>query len=418
MGLSSRKRTNRRFNGTKMVVNNTGTASTIVPKNDFSQTNQYNQIAPDENNFVPCTTGQGLYNSEFSFNGSTFIYSVCDINNFYEKNKLLVSFGNSSQRLLNVVNSQTGELINSREFDGFITNISKIGLNRHLISGNFSGFAKIINSDLTNDNSFISPFNIVSNSNSVFSAPTIDGKFIIAGTASNSPYKISASNRPTYYQQIYRLNSNGTVDTTYYTNTTFGLDSSTQLFPYSSTLRGILPLNDGSVILWGNKIQSYRNVVRPGIFKLNNVGNVDETFDCELDYFDGNNVTSVIRKSNGNIVFCGNFRHSTSSNSNLLEVDSSGNTINDLTIPDNLNAQFLVLDVDDKVIVVSSNFNSPYVRYNNDWTIDTTFNTETIKNGSFVSGMYKSSNGGYFLYGIIQSINNNPINNLAKLKGC
>ena len=53
MGLSNRKRTNRRFNGTKMVVNNTGTSSTIVPKNDFSQTNQYNQIAPDENNFVP-----------------------------------------------------------------------------------------------------------------------------------------------------------------------------------------------------------------------------------------------------------------------------------------------------------------------------------------------------------------------------
>jgi hypothetical protein len=54
------------------------------------ETNQYNQISPDENNFIPCTTGQGLLDSNFNLSVTNpFYYDFCDVNTFYVKNELL-----------------------------------------------------------------------------------------------------------------------------------------------------------------------------------------------------------------------------------------------------------------------------------------------------------------------------------------
>jgi hypothetical protein len=421
MGLSSRKRTNRRFNGTKMVVNNTGTASTIVPKNDFTQTNQYNQISPDENNFIPCTTGQGLLDSNFNLSVTNpFYYDFCDVNTFYVKNELLVSLVNNDDTVNKIlkVNSVTGEIVTSKTFNDAVYNITQYSLNRYLISGKFTEFVDVIDVNLNPITGFGTIFSTNFLPKNIFAVPTIDNKILVVGIAENSPYKLSTDRN---YQQVWRLNSNGNNDSTYYSNTTYGIDTNTQFFPASSSvINGIIPLSDGSCVIYGN-FTSYRAQSRVSIVQLDSVGNVDNQFSTTLD---SGYINEVKILPNGNYLIGGKFFNNNISHDEiyLMEIDTDGNPIdNGISQLFGYEVTSILIDDGSKVIVVMKNYNLPYVRYNTDWTIDNTFNTEITNpsdNKNYINKFRKSQNGGYFIKGNFEGVGNVVKLGFVKLKGC
>jgi len=424
MGLSNRKRTNRRFNGTKMVVNNTGTASTIVPKNDFSQTNQYNQIAPDENNFVPCTTGEGLYNPNFVYQQTGSVNVCLDVNPFYGKNKLMIgrTIG------LSVVNSESGELIYNNDSLKPIFSISQLPINQYVVTGNFTGFFKKINSDLTEDNSFIPRFQTDKSISKSIVKFTPDNKILLYLRSGTTPFKIGyTGSTPNYYQQIYKLNTDGTIDTSFSNQTIFSLDSQTQFFPPNLALVydiEIIPTTSQQfyrVYIVG-KFNEYQEYPTVNFCSIDQNGQIDDEMYSPFSNIN-EYITSIKHVGNGKLLIGGQFKD-IEGYDYLLRYDGDVDTT---FINPNIPGPVTSIDLDsDGKILISFNPNDNgdtqlYMRLNSDGSIDNSFNVEKIINDGRVSTsfIYKSSNGGYFLKGVLNKFENgNDVPSFIKLKGC
>ena len=153
-----------------------------------------------------------------------------------------------------------------------------------------------INTDGTVDTSFYTNLGTGFNATVYDVALQSDGKIICIGSFT----LLNGTSRP----KIVRLNSDGTVDTTFQTNIGSGFTSDGT--PLVLTLQ-----SDGKILIGGSFIV-YKAVTRNGIVRLNSDGNTDGTFVSGTGFVDNFSATNGINQSisvqsDGKIVCAGMF---------------------------------------------------------------------------------------------------------------
>ena len=181
--------------------------------------------------------------------------------------------------------------------------------------------------------------------------------------------------------KIVRLNESGTVDTSFLGN---GFDNDGNLF---RQVLSIIQDTNGKYVV-GGEFTSYSGIVSNNIIRLNSNGSVDTSFASINSGFSYNNVTtnatvwSIIEDSNGKYVVSGFFnKYNGTTCQNLVRLNSDGtfdNSFSGVTVgPDTV--QVVIQDSNGKY-VLGGGFNTcngvaayKIVRLNSDGTKDNTF---------------------------------------------
>lgn len=243
---------------------------------------------------------------------------------------------------------------------GTIRNIARQSDGRILVSGQFRYVNGIYTENLgrvNSDGSLDSTFSV----GSLFSSheevntivPLPNGKILIGGI-------FDIFLQTTSYRNIARLNSDGSVDTTFTASNLSGNIESISLQP------------DGKIIV-GGSFNYFNNVPRNNLVRLNADGTVDTTF---LNNLQGTNsfVLSTVVQPDGKIVIGGSFSQ-----------------INGVT-------------------------RDTIARLNNDGSLDTTFQTVVFTGGSRILRDIKlQSDGKLIIGGIFSTVNGVSRNNIARL---
>lgn len=267
-----------------------------------------------------------------------------------------------------------------------------------------------LNSDGTVDTTFYTNLGTNAVSGTV-NAITIqaDGKILIGGSFT----AVGPSTR----NRLNRLNSDGTTDTAFYTNlgTAFG-----------STVNAITVQSDGKILV-GGAFTTLNGATRNYLVRLNSTGSEDSAFYTNLgNGFDGI-VNSISVQSNGKIIVTGQFL---SLNSvpvlRLVELESTGArsfiAINTLRAF-NSTVWSISIQSDNKVIIGGSftTFNAVprnrLVRLNSDFTEDTSFsaNLGTGFPGGIVFSISLQTDGKILIGGSFTTFNGVTRNYLIRL---
>ncbi|MFN3758606.1 MAG: T9SS type A sorting domain-containing protein [Algoriphagus aquaeductus] len=230
-----------------------------------------------------------------------------------------------------------------------------------------------------------------------------DGKVLIGGNF--TLYQSTSRNR------IARLNSNGTLDTTF--NPGGGADN---------TIISLLFLTDGKILI-GGWFNSYNGVTRNNLARINSNGSLDTAFNPGPI---NGAIRSVLRQSDGKVLIGGDF---TSNKFNpgigrnyFARLNSNG--ILDASFNSPTGASDLVLSsaiqADDKILIggafifyngIARNF---IARLNSDGSLDPSFNIGTGANGN-VSTIYIQPDGKILIGGDFTSYNGTARNRVARL---
>ncbi len=245
-----------------------------------------------------------------------------------------------------------------------------------IFGGNFTdinGFSSNRIARLNTNMTFDSTFAVGTGANGSVGATAIqsDGKVIIAG--SFTTYNGVARNG------IARLNTNGSLDTTF----TVG----TGIFDAISAGIGALALqSDGKILIAGN-FTSYNGTTKVNIARLNANGTIDTTFNSSFTTSSGNMVHCIAIQADGKILIGGSFvTYGSTSSSKIVRLNSNGSI--DLTFNvgtgftttfGNTTLYAMKLQSDGKVLVGGYLFTfngtniNHLIRINTNGTIDTTF---------------------------------------------
>ena len=261
-----------------------------------------------------------------------------------------------------------------------------------------------------NDRTF-TEFDVYSGFNDpVYSVATqSDGKIVIGGDFRT--FNGAAANN------IVRLNSDGTRDTTFTTNTGTG---------FNDTVRLISIQLDGKIICVGN-FGTFNGVTVNNIVRLNSDGTRDTTFTTNIGTGFSATVSSMVIQSDGKIIFVGNFgTFNGVTVNNIVRLNSDGTR--DTTFTTNIGTGFnstvysVAIQSDGKIICVGDfgSFNDTVVnrivRLNSDGTRDTTFTTNTGTGFNFfawelaIQSDSKIIVGGYFT-----TFNGATVNGIVRL---
>jgi uncharacterized delta-60 repeat protein len=280
------------------------------------------------------------------------------------------------------------------------------------------GIARL-NSDGTIDHSF----NISGNGLDLLSANEIktlaiqnDGKIIIGGCFTSFNGNV--------FNNIARLNSDGSIDSSFNSGTGFNVISC------ADSINSIIILNDGKVLV-GGSFNSYNGNSCRGIIKLNSDGSIDNSF----LYGSGFNgyVHSIAIQSDGKILVGGNF---TTYNGNscigIARLNTNGtfdNTFN--TIGSGVNIGGIVNKVaiqgNGKIIIggrftsYNGNICNHIARLNNDGSYDNDFNTNGSGLSQLVGDPLRSlliqNDGKIMIGGDFGSYNGIGRNRIARING-
>ena len=233
-----------------------------------------------------------------------------------------------------------------------------------------------------------------------------DGKIIIGGIFTS--YNGTAVNR------IARLNTDGTIDTTFDTGT-----------GVNSTIYSISMQSDGKIII-GGSFTTFNGVSRSGIARLNTNGSLDNTFNPGTGVNNGTIKTTCIQ-SDGRIIIGGGFTSFNGTARNRIARISSDGSIDLFFNPGtgaNSGINSISMQSDGKFIIgggfTSYNgiFASGIARINTNGTLDSSFVSGT---GAFVSlgiPIYTTciqNDGKIIIGGDFTSYNSNAINRIARL---
>lgn len=224
-----------------------------------------------------------------------------------------------------------------------------------------------LNADGSIDSSFIQPNTGIGANNVRAIAVQADGKILCGGTAFNG------SSIATTRQAFWRLNTDGTVDTSY---------SDTNI-PSSGTINALILQPDGSMIAVGSANFSGQT---PQIMRINSNGTRDAGF---MDIFPGGALVQLARQTDGKLIVVGDFQITNPvARRNIIRLntdgtidtsfDTSGSTGTIRTI------SAVGLQSDGKAISVGrfDNFNgSPaedYLRLNTNGSRDTSFVSNSV----------------------------------------
>ena len=296
------------------------------------------------------------------------------------------------------VNASDGSKINFSVYNIKIQSNQKI-----LFSGDFSSYGTAnrnglvrLNSDGTVDTAFCAN---ASDNTKFSSSPYIyalalqsDGKILVGGLFLSYA---GITNR----NHLIRLNSDGTLDTTFCNNAV-----DTEIFSNTiTTSGGVLLIDSSNKLLVGGNFINFKNVTtRNYLIKFNIDGTVDTTF-CtnavDLSKFNAY-ISALEKQSNGDILIGGNFTNygSVAGRTRLLRVSSSGilDTAFCANAVDGKNINFAVRSIkvqSDGKILIGGEFityggttgRNLLLRLNADGTLDTPFCTNAVDGNKFGS---------------------------------
>ena len=287
---------------------------------------------------------------------------------------------------------------------------------RIIVLGDFitfnTSFAKyifVLNSDGTRNLSFIS--NVSYAASSTVSIVTLqpDGKILLGGA-------FSTWNGVNVYF-IVRLNSDGTRDATFTTNTGTGASSNV----FSISLQA-----DGKILV-GGAFSTWNGVTVNRIVRLNSDGTRDTTFTTNAGTAANSLVQSIVLQPDGKILLGGVFSTWNGTTVNyIVRLNSDGTRDTTFTTntgtAGNSTVSRILLQTDGKIIAVG-NFTTwngvtvnRIVRLNSDGTRDTTFTTNTgTAASSNVNSIALQSDGKILLGGSFLSWNGTTVNYIVRL---
>jgi len=229
-----------------------------------------------------------------------------------------------------------------------------------------------------------------------------DGKLVVGGNFT--------SYNGTSRSRLARLNTNGSLDTTFSVGT--GFDN----IPYS-----IVQQSDGKLVIGGN-FTTYNGSTRNRIIRLNTNGSSDSTFSTGTGF--GSTVNSIVQQSDGKIIAGGSFTTFNSTNRNrIARLNTDGSL--DVNIFQN-NSGFnntvkFVIQQSDKKLIVGGDFTSyggtsinRIARLNTNGSLDTTFSVGTGFNNT-VNSIVQQSDGKLVVGGNFTSYNGSTRNRIIRL---
>ncbi len=243
-----------------------------------------------------------------------------------------------------------------------------------IVGGDFRSYNGILKNciiRLNSDGSIDTTFNIGTGFNSAYldcSVNTIniqpDGKILVGGFFNT--YNGTSSN------YIARLNINGSLDTTF-----------KQGAGIISTIRTTSTQPDGKIIVGGD-FSYYNGAAKSGIVRLNSNGKLDADFNPKTGFDSWVSATSI--QSNGKIIVGGSFNTFNGVTSNYIaRLNGDGSLDTNFNSGTGFNSTIYTTSIqpDGKIIVggVFSSYNGITInriaRLNNDGTLDPTFNIGT-----------------------------------------
>jgi uncharacterized delta-60 repeat protein len=293
--------------------------------------------------------------------------------------------------------------------------------NKILACGSFTGFNGNtrnrflrLNNDGTEDTSFNNNlgtgFNVA-----IFTRPAIqsDGKILVGDSFTS--FNGNTRNR------LVRINSDGTEDTAFYTNLGTG---------FNVAINAVVLQSDGKILV-GGAFTTLNGTTRNRLVRLNTDGTLDSTFSTNLGTAFNDIVRTIVLQSDGKILVGGEFTTLNGITRNrLVRLNTDGTQ--DTTFNDNLgtgfsitsgnaNANVIVIQSDGKILV-SGNYDTfngnprRFVRLNTDGTEDTTFATNlgTGPNGNPGTIRFQSD-GKILIGGNYELVNNFICRRIARL---
>ena len=244
-------------------------------------------------------------------------------------------------------------------------------------------------------------------SNRVYcSAILTDGKIIIGGDFT--------SYNGTFQNRIARLNSNGSLDSTFNPSTAAN----------NAVLTTAIQADGKSII--GGHFSTYNGVLRNRIARLNLDGSVDTSFNFTAD-FNYTKITATALQQNGKIIVLGSFtndsgqlfdrifRLNTNGSLDTSFLSTSGEASTPLL-------KTIVIQSDDKILL-GGDFTSyrdiprsKIARLNADGTLDTGFDSSIgISNAGYVNSVAIEPDGKIIVGGFFSDYNGNARNKIARL---
>ena len=345
-----------------------------------------------------------VFSIEVQVNGKILVGGqFSNFNNITGQNRFLRL--NTNATLDNTFNYGTG-------FNNYVYKILPLIDGKFLLTGRFKKFQGIernnlmrLNADLSVDNTFDSGLGVTAGD--IFEmVQQTDGKIIIAGS-------LITYNGVTV-NSIARLNTNGTLDTSFNTGTGF-----------NGAVNALQLQTDGKIIVGGsfNQYNSITNVNR--IARLNSDGSLDNVFHTATGTGFNDTVNGIGISNDGKIIATGAFTsyNGTSGINYIIRLLSSGlrdTSFNSGTGFNNNTSKLFILQ--DESILITGSFAS----YNNttglsrlikltpNGTIDTTFPLSQPLNGGILE-IHQQSDGKLLLAGAYTTYNSLPQNRLIRL---
>jgi uncharacterized delta-60 repeat protein len=295
---------------------------------------------------------------------------------------------------------------------GAVWDIKKDSSSRFIICGTFTSYDGISKNKivrLNNDGSIDSTFNIGTGFTTSVGIRTVeiqpDGKILCGGTFTQ--YNGTNANN------IIRLNSDGSVDTSFNSGSGFVLSGGS----LGVTTIAIQP--DGK-ILCGGFFGSYNGTIAKFIIRLNSNGSVDTSFDTSNAFNLGVNEIKI--DNNGKYVVGGSFTtYSGLTAPSIIRLNTNGyidNTFNPVPSQVSGSTASIVLLPDNKILIGGSSTVSlgKIKKLNTDGSLDTSFYDSNIITGA-IRSINILSNNKIVLLGFFNSINGNIANYVTLLNG-
>jgi uncharacterized delta-60 repeat protein len=233
-----------------------------------------------------------------------------------------------------------------------------------------------------------------------------DGKILIGYTFTS--YNGTAVNR------IVRLNTDGSIDTSFVTGTGFGAGTSVNVLNIQS---------DGKILV-GGTFTSYNGTPANNIIRLNSDGSVDNTFITGTGF--STTVDEIVIQSDGNIICGGGFLTYNGTGANrIIRLQTNGSVDPTFVYGTgfNFNVTQAVVQSDGKIIVVGgfTSYNgtgaSRIIRLNSNGSVDPTFvyGTGFLGGGLLAICIALQSNGTSIVGGDFTSYNGTGANNVVSL---
>lgn len=235
-----------------------------------------------------------------------------------------------------------------------------------------------------------------------------DGKIIITGDFTS--YNGTTANR------IIRLNTDGSIDSTFNTGTGFN--------NFGQSAIVIQP--DGKIVVGANST-NYNGTAIGNIVRLNADGTVDSTFNASGSGFAGGLVTDILLEASGKMLVGGYFTSYNGTTANrIIRLNADGSidsTFNSGTGFDSGINSYSIKKQSDGKYVIGGNFTSyngisrnGLVRLNSDGSLDTTFDIGTgFGSSTSVVGVNLLSGGRILVTGFFTTYNGTTANRIVML---